>query len=34
VLEAFGPEKFERLVAVKRTYDLTFFRINRNIPPA
>ena len=34
VLEAFGPEKFERLVAVKRTYDPTFFRINRNIPPA
>jgi hypothetical protein len=34
VLEAYGPEKFERLVAVKRTYDPTnFFRINQNIPP-
>jgi FAD/FMN-containing dehydrogenase len=35
VLEAYGREKFERLVALKRKYDPTnFFRINQNIPPA
>ena len=35
VLEAYGPEKFERLVALKRKFDPTnFFRINQNIPPA
>lgn len=35
VLEAYGREKFERLVTVKRKYDPTnFFRVNQNIPPA
>ncbi|HEY1514543.1 MAG TPA: FAD-binding oxidoreductase [Gaiellaceae bacterium] len=35
VLEAYGAEKFERLVALKRRFDPTnFFRINQNIPPS
>ena len=34
VLAAYGPEKFERLVALKRKFDPTnFLRINQNIPP-
>ena len=33
-LTAYGPAKFDRLVAVKRRYDpANFFRINHNIPP-
>ena len=35
VRAAFGPDKFERLVRVKRQYDpRNLFRINQNIPPA
>jgi FAD/FMN-containing dehydrogenase len=35
VREAYGVEKFERLVALKRKYDPSnFYRINQNIPPA
>jgi hypothetical protein len=35
VLEAYGSEKFERLVALKRKYDPSnFFRVNQNVPPA
>ena len=34
VREAYGPEKFERLTALKRKFDPTnFLRINQNIPP-
>jgi len=34
VLEAYGPEKFERLRELKRRYDPTnFFHVNQNIPP-
>jgi FAD/FMN-containing dehydrogenase len=33
-LAVYGPEKYERLVAVKRRYDPeNLFRINHNIPP-
>ncbi len=33
-LTSYGPEKFERLVALKRRYDPTnLFRLNHNIPP-
>ena len=33
-LAAYGPEKLERLVDVKRRYDPeNLFRINHNIPP-
>jgi FAD/FMN-containing dehydrogenase len=35
VRQAYGEEKYERLKAVKRTYDPTnFFRLNQNISPA
>jgi FAD/FMN-containing dehydrogenase len=35
VLEAYGQEKFDRLVALKRKLDPdNFFRVNQNIPPA
>ena len=34
VRAAYGPAKYERLVAVKRKYDPTnLFRVNQNIPP-
>jgi FAD/FMN-containing dehydrogenase len=30
----YGPEKFERLVALKRKFDPSnFFCVNQNIPP-
>jgi FAD/FMN-containing dehydrogenase len=33
-LTSYGPEKFDRLVALKRRYDPTnLFRLNHNIPP-
>ena len=35
VRAAFGPDKFERLVKIKRQFDpRNLFRINQNIPPA
>ena len=35
VREAYGPEKFDRLRALKRTWDPdNFFRLNQNVPPA
>ena len=35
VRESYGPEKFDRLRALKRKYDPdNFFRINQNIPPS
>jgi FAD/FMN-containing dehydrogenase len=34
VRQAYGTEKYDRLVALKREYDPTnFFRLNQNIPP-
>jgi FAD binding domain/Berberine and berberine like len=34
IRQAYGAEKYERLKALKRTYDPTnFFRLNQNIPP-
>jgi hypothetical protein len=34
IRQAYGAEKYERLKALKRTYDRTnFFRLNQNIPP-
>jgi FAD/FMN-containing dehydrogenase len=34
VRQAYGTEKYDRLVALKRSYDPTnFFRLNQNIPP-
>src|SRR5262245_45125425 len=34
IREAYGSEKYERLVALKRKYDSdNFFRLNQNIPP-
>ncbi len=35
VLEAYGPEEFERLRGLKHAYDPTnFFHVNQNIPPS
>ena len=34
IREAYGPEKYERLVALKNKYDPTnLFRLNQNITP-
>ena len=34
IKSAYGPEKYERLVALKNKYDPTnLFRLNQNIPP-
>jgi berberine-like enzyme len=35
VRQSYGPEKYDRLRALKQKYDPdNFFRINQNIPPA
>jgi Berberine and berberine like len=35
VRAAYGPEKYDQLVAIKRRYDPdNFFRLNQNVAPA